>query len=163
VVLNELNSGVKVRRVELVGYVPAERSEFPPLLHDRVQEGHRVQHRLPLRQVGHLEEVGVHRLKGALETCSYALRRLGRVLDGRLKQADGKLDVRLGGDPDAARLVHVLGGDERFEHLLAELERQVAILQQNPTTTGNRCAKEATSVDLLALTHADGLDEGLKV
>ena len=57
VVLDELHSRRQVGRVELVRDVPAQRAELAPLLHDGVQERRGVQHRLPLRHVGHVQLV----------------------------------------------------------------------------------------------------------
>lgn len=54
-VLNKLDSGSKVSLVELVGDVPSDGSELPPLLDSGMEEGHPVQHGLPLRQVGVLQ------------------------------------------------------------------------------------------------------------
>lgn len=54
-VLNKLDSGSKVSLVELVGDVPSNGSELPPLLDSGMEEGHSVQHGLPLRKVGILQ------------------------------------------------------------------------------------------------------------
>ena len=40
---DELGARLEVRAVELVGDVPAEGPELPPLLHDGVEEGHGVE------------------------------------------------------------------------------------------------------------------------
>lgn len=54
-VLNKLDSGSKVSLVELVGDVPSDGSELPPLLDGGMEEGNPVQHGLPLWQVGVLQ------------------------------------------------------------------------------------------------------------
>ena len=55
VVLHELYGSREVGLVELVGNVPSNRSELPAFLHCTVQEGHTVQHGLPLRHVADLK------------------------------------------------------------------------------------------------------------
>ena len=84
-VLDVLHAGVEVGGVELVRDVPAQRSELAPLLDRGVQERHCVQHRLPLRHVGDVEEVlrdvRVRPLQPSLDT----LRGLHRELDGNLE------------------------------------------------------------------------------
>ena len=52
VILHKLYTGGEISLVELIGDIPAEGPELPSLLHGGVQEGHRVQDRLPLWQVG---------------------------------------------------------------------------------------------------------------
>lgn len=49
VVLYELNAGSEIGLIELVRYVPAERTELPALLDDGVQKADRVKQRWPLR------------------------------------------------------------------------------------------------------------------
>ena len=56
-VVAELHTGLPIGRVELVGNVPAERTELPAFLHHRVHEWDAVEHRLPLWQVAHIEEI----------------------------------------------------------------------------------------------------------
>lgn len=51
VILNKLYSGIIICCVELVRYVPTQGAKLSPLLHNTVQEGHRIQHWLPLRKV----------------------------------------------------------------------------------------------------------------
>lgn len=52
VILHKLDAGIEVRGVEFVWDVPAQRTEFPPLLNHRVQEGHSIEHGSPLRHIG---------------------------------------------------------------------------------------------------------------
>ena len=56
-VLDKLHGGVEVGLVELVGDVPAQRPVLPPLLHRAVEEGHTVQHGLPLHHVADVQQV----------------------------------------------------------------------------------------------------------
>ena len=88
-ILHKLDAGVVIRRVELVRDVPAERAELAPFLHDRVQEGHAVQHRLPLVHVADLQEVLLHAGIRPLQTGANALRRLVREFNGHLKSGIG--------------------------------------------------------------------------
>lgn len=60
VVLNELDSGVEVGLVELVGDVPPQRSVLSPLLYRTVEERHSVQHWLPLHHVTDIQKVLVN-------------------------------------------------------------------------------------------------------
>ena len=50
-VLHKLHGGAEVGLVELVGNVPAQRTELAPLLNRGVQEGDRVEKGLPLVKV----------------------------------------------------------------------------------------------------------------
>ena len=54
-VLDELNSGVEVSLVELIGDVPADGAKLASLLHGGVQEGYAVQHGLPHGHVAVLQ------------------------------------------------------------------------------------------------------------
>ena len=108
-VLNELHGGGKVRLVELVGYIPAERAELASLLHGRVQEGNAEEHGLPLRQRADVENVLRERGVRALETGLDALRRLVGELDGGLEEIDGELGMRFGSDSAAEGLVDLIG------------------------------------------------------
>lgn len=56
-VLYKLYTGVEVSSVELVWNIPSEGSKLPSLLHHSVHEGHAIQHGLPLRHVGNVQEV----------------------------------------------------------------------------------------------------------
>jgi len=154
-VLHELDCGVEVRLVELVGDVPAERAELASLLQDCVHEGDGVEKWTPLGGVRHFQEVGAQALEGPLQAGANPLRRLGRELDRHLQQADRELASRLRCDPHTEALVHTFGCIERVQHLVAEVQRQVAVLQQHPATRSHRTGYQAPGVDLLALAHAD--------
>ena len=85
VVLHELDAGVVVGGVELVGDVPAQGAKLASLLDNGVQEAHSVQHGLPLRHVGDVQEVLRDASVGALQTRLDSLWRLIGELDGDLQ------------------------------------------------------------------------------
>ena len=85
VILHKLYTGSEVCLVELIGDVPAEGSKLSPLLNRGVQEGHRVQHRLPLGQVGVVEHLLSDPSVRPLYAGLYTLRRLVGELDTRLQ------------------------------------------------------------------------------
>lgn len=93
-ILHKLHAGVVVRGVELVGDVPAQGAELAALLHDGVQEADTVQHGLPLRHVGDIQEVlrdaGVRPLQTRLD----ALRWLVGELDGDLWECRNKVNLK---------------------------------------------------------------------
>ena len=98
-------------------------------LNDSVQEGDRVKEERPRRVVGVvqsiLSDVGVRPLQAGPD----ALRRLVGELDGHLQQPDGEVLVDLGRHPQPEVLVDFLSIDDSLHDLLAELQRQVAVLQ----------------------------------
>ena len=83
-VLNKLYAGVEVGSVEFVGNVPSQGSELPPLLHHCVHEGHSIQHGLPLRHVGNVQEVLAQPGVGSLQTGFDSLRWFIGKFDGNL-------------------------------------------------------------------------------
>lgn len=83
-VLNKLYAGIEVGSVEFVGNVPSQGSELPPLLNHCVHEGHSVQHGLPLRHVGNVQEVLAQPGVGSLQTCFDSLRWFIGKFDGNL-------------------------------------------------------------------------------
>ena len=87
VVLYKLYACTQIGLVELVGYVPPQGTKLPPLLHGGVEEGHRVQHRLPLLEVGDVQLVLGDTSVGASEACLDTLRGLIGELDAGLQQA----------------------------------------------------------------------------
>eukprot|EP01136_Pigoraptor_vietnamica_P000134 Opistho-1_new@25059 len=156
VVLHKLHAREEVRLVELVGDVPAERAELAALLHRRVEERDRVEHRLPERQVVHVEHVLRDPVVRALEARLDALRRLVRELDARLQQADRELRVLLRRDPKAEVLVDLLRHRQRVEQLVHKVEAEVAVLQQHPAARLHELLHQAPRVHLLALAHRNG-------
>lgn len=83
-VLNKLYAGIEVGSVEFVGNVPSQGSELPPLLHYCVHEGHSIQHGLPLRHVGNVQEVLAQPGVGSLQTGFDSLRWFIGKFDGNL-------------------------------------------------------------------------------
>ena len=83
-VLYKLYTGVEVRSVELVRNVPAERAKLPSLLYHGVHEGDTVQHGLPLRHVGDVEEVLRDARVCTLQSRLHTLGRLIGEFDGDL-------------------------------------------------------------------------------
>ena len=84
-ILNKLDAGVEIRRVELVRNVPANRSELASLLDDTVHKGDAKQHRLPLRGTRNVELVLRYTRVGSLETSLDTLRWLVGELDRHLE------------------------------------------------------------------------------
>jgi len=84
VVLDELDGGSEVGLVELVRYVPADRSELATLLDGRVKERHGVQQRLPLRHRHDVDEILTDDSVRSLQTGLHPVWSLRRVLDRRL-------------------------------------------------------------------------------
>ena len=83
-VLDELDGGGEVGLVELVRYVPADRSELASLLHGGVEERDGVEQRLPLRHRHDVDEVLADDAVRSLQSGLHAVWRLRRVLDRRL-------------------------------------------------------------------------------
>ena len=102
-VLNELHGCVEIRGVELGGNVPAERAEVAALLDNSVQECDRVEHWLPVGQVGHVEEVRAQALECTLEARFDALRWLGCVFDRDLKQTNREFRMHFGCYPNSLK------------------------------------------------------------
>ena len=85
-ILHKLHAGVVVGGVELVGDVPAQGAKLAALLDDGVQEANAIQHRLPLRHVGDVQEVLRDAGVCPLQTRLDALRWLVGELDGDLRE-----------------------------------------------------------------------------
>ena len=83
-VLNKLYAGIEVGSIEFVRNVPSQGSELPPLLHYCVHEGHSIQHGLPLRHVGNVQEVLAQPGVGSLQTGFDSLRWFIGKFDGNL-------------------------------------------------------------------------------
>ena len=92
-VLDELDAGGEVGLVKLVRDVPAEGAKLPPLLDGGVEEGHRVQHGLPLVKVGDVQLLLADAGVGAFEARLHSLRRLVGELDAGLNAGDKLPDV----------------------------------------------------------------------
>ena len=93
-VLHKLNAGVVVGGVELIRDVPAQGAKLAALLDDGVQESDTVQHGLPLRHVGDVQEVLRDACVRPLETGFDALWWLVGELDGNLCQAKASQNLR---------------------------------------------------------------------
>ena len=99
-----------------------------------MQEGYRVVHGLPLRQVGVVQVllagVGVR----PLEACLHSLWRLKSVLDGGLQQVDGVFGVHLCRQPQAEVVVDLLCLQHALQQLIQEVQGQVRVLQESPAS-----------------------------
>lgn len=93
-VLHKLNAGVVVGGVELIRDVPAQGAKLAALLDDGVQETDTVQHGLPLRHVGDVQEILRDACVRPLETGFDALWWLVGELDGNLCQAKASQNLR---------------------------------------------------------------------
>ena len=62
------------------------------------------------------------------------MRRLIGELDGRLQEVDGELGVDLGGQPHPTTTVDVFGVGDRLQQLVQEVQAQVTILEEEPTS-----------------------------
>lgn len=63
-VLNKLDSGIKISLVELIGNIPSQGAIFPSLLNCAVKKGYCIQHRPPLRHVTDIQKVLVYTWSG---------------------------------------------------------------------------------------------------
>ena len=156
VVLHKLDHGCEVSLVELVRDVPPQWAKLPPLLHCGVDEGHPIQHGLPLCKVADLQlllaDVGV----GTSETRLDTLRGLTGVLDAGLQQVDGELPMHLRGDPQTEVVVDILSFQHSGQHLVQEVQTEVAVLQEDPASLRLVCLQGIAGMHLLPLPHGDG-------
>ena len=83
-VLDKLDSGGEVRLVELVRYVPADRSELASFLYGGMKERDGVQQRLPLRHRHDVDEILTDDAVRSLQSGLDPLWRFCSVLDRRL-------------------------------------------------------------------------------
>ena len=83
-VLNKLDSGGEVCLVELVRYIPADRSELASFLDGGMKECDSVQEWLPLRHRHHVDEILADDAVRSLQSCLHSLGRFCRVFDRRL-------------------------------------------------------------------------------
>lgn len=63
----------------------------------------------------------------------------------------------LRGEPETETLVDVAGLSHRVEHLLTELQTEVAVLEQQPLTASHGLSQQAPGMGLLPLTHGQAL------
>ena len=73
-----------------------------------------------------------------------------------LQEADGELGVLFSGDPQPEGVLNALGLDDVVHHLLHVVQRQVAVLKQQPAALRYALLQHAPGVHLLTLTHGDG-------
>lgn len=65
------------------------------------------------------------------------MRRLIGELDGGLQEVDGELGVDLGGQPHPTTAVDVFGVGNRLQQLVQEVQAQVAVLEEEPTSVSH--------------------------
>jgi hypothetical protein len=84
VVLHKLHAGIEVSGIEFIWNVPSQGSKLPSLLDHGVHEGHTIQHGLPLRHVGNIEEILAKSSVGSLQASLNALWGLVGEFNGNL-------------------------------------------------------------------------------
>ena len=95
VVHDELSAGCEVSSVELIGNIPAQRTELATFLEDGVQEGNSVEHGGPGKVVGVVQRVLGDVSVRPLQAGSDPLGWLVRVLQSHLQQTDRESLVNL--------------------------------------------------------------------
>ena len=158
VLVDVAQGGLEVRVVELVGDTEPERSELPPLLHDRVHEAHGEDQGPPLVvRLDLFKEVLVdHGGERSVEACLETLGGLGGDLDGHLKEAERELRVRLAGNPESEIFVDLgVLGVEDFLHLGHELQGQMAVVEHHPLARDKSVLDHFQSWLLHLLSHRD--------
>ncbi len=103
----------------------------------------------PIFNISNLNTV----LCNALILISLYLWRLVGELYGHLQESDGESRIDLGGDPDPEVGVDLLGVDYGLHDLVAKVEREVAILEEEPVTLGNGELHELSCRVFLSLSH----------
>ena len=85
----------------------------------------------------------------------FYLRRLVGELDAHLEQANWEPGVDLGGEPYPEVCVYLLRVYNGLHDLLAKVEREVAVLQQEPVALGDGELHELAGGLLLPLAHRE--------
>jgi hypothetical protein len=109
--------------------------------------------------------VGLHLFKvvlvdhcgeSSVETSLKTLRRLGCDLDGHLKKTEREFIVGLASDPETEIFVDLNSlREENFFHLRHELERQMAVVEDDPGTRNESSLNHLESRLLLLFSHGD--------
>lgn len=157
-ILYELNAGSEVSLIELVGNIPTQRTELPPLLHHCVQEGDGVQQRRPLRLTRVVQEVLADALVRPLQAGSDPLRRLVGELDGHLQETDGELLVHLRRQPQPEGVLDGIRVQHHRHSFRRERKGQMDVLEEDPTAVAHRRLDHVASHHFLALAHRDGFE-----
>lgn len=152
-VLDKLYSWSEVWLVEFVRNVPTYRSEFPTLLHRRMQKSNDEKKRFPLRHVADVELVLRNEPIGPLQTWFHALRRLGSELNRRLEKIDGKLWMNLGCNPASERIVNCFRCRYCVEQFVHVVETKMAVLEKDPSALCHQLSNESSGMHLLTLAH----------
>jgi hypothetical protein len=140
VFLDEAERGLQIGVVELVGHAPSQGTELSSFDDHGVQVADGEDQILPVGVVNLLQEFLVdHGGEGLVETCLKALGRLVGDLDDFLQQAKRESIVRLAGNPESEVLMRLLGigvaeRDDQLFGLLHELETELAVLKDDPST-----------------------------
>ena len=66
--------------------------------------------------------------------------------------------MNLRSEPKTETLVYIIGLSHCVQHLLAELQAEVTVLQQQPPASSHGLSQQAASMGLLPLTHGDKSD-----
>ena len=144
-----LTASIEVSLVVLIGDVPTEGAKLPPLLYSGVEEGNRVEHGLPLRQVGVVQLFLGDASEGPLDACLHSLWWLKCVLDGSLEQVDGVLGMYFCGQPQPECVMDsfcLLNCGQKFHQ---KVQAEVSVLQKSPSSLQSPNNNSITSDVLL--------------
>ena len=122
-------------------------------LHDSVEESYRVEKARPARMVGVVEGVLGDVCVGPLQAGPDPLGRLVGELERHLEETDGKVLVDLRGQPQPEVGVDLLHVDHCLHDLLAKLQGQVAVLEQEPVTLADGVLEHLARSLLLPLSQ----------
>jgi hypothetical protein len=159
VFFDKAERSLEIGVVELVGHTPAQRTEFSSFDDNGVQVANSEDKVLPVGVIDFFQELLVdHSGKGLVETGFETLRRLIGDLDHFLQQTKRESIVRLASNPKSEVLVRldcvwvVERNDELFG-FLHELQTELTILKNDPSTGFHACLYGLSCGFLLALTH----------
>ena len=129
-----LTASIEVSLVVLIGDVPTKGAKLPPLLYSGVEEGNRVEHGLPLCEVGIVQLLLKNTGEGPLDACLHSLWRLKGILDGDLQEVDGVLGMHFCGQPQPEVLMDILCILNRGQKFNQEVQTEVSVLQHCPAS-----------------------------